>query len=492
MNTESKNSPAPFSPFRNWLCLLGMLIALGSLFSFILLFAIDLVAKETSPYLGILTFVVAPIFLVIGMLVYGLGWLWHRRSVTKMGAAPFLSIDFSRVRDRRYFGIFVAGSFVFFIFAAIGSYNSYHFAESERFCGQTCHTPMRPEHVTYLNSPHAQVSCTECHVGPGAASFVKAKLNGVNQLKATLLNNFHRPIHMPDHLRPTRLICEQCHWPKKEIGNLERTYTHYLSDETNTATSFRMMLKVGGGDPTQGPVPGIHWHTSLGTKVEYISTNENRQVIPWVRMTDAQGKATVFTTKDFKEDPAKYAVHTMDCMDCHNRPAHQFQVPNEAVDVAMSRHKIDPAIPLIKSNVVAVLTRTNFTHEAQALDTIASVLQAAYPKEPRLAAAISEAQQIYRNNFFPEMKADWRSYPDNSGHKYWPGCFRCHDGQHQTQDGTRKLQSSSCDDCHLILGQGTAVAAIDKLTSTGVKFVHPDSSSEATDADCFSCHASSP
>ncbi|MCL5097714.1 MAG: cytochrome C, partial [Candidatus Omnitrophica bacterium] len=114
---------------------------------------------------------------------------------------------------------------------------------------------------------------------------MKAKLAGVHQLIGTITGNYPRPITTPMSQLPTpQETCEKCHWPQRYVGNLDRAYAHYLSDETNTPTSIRLLMKVGGGDPTHGPVGGIHWHMNLAIKVEYISTNEDRQSIPWVRM----------------------------------------------------------------------------------------------------------------------------------------------------------------------------------------------------------------
>jgi hypothetical protein len=373
------------------------------------------------------------------------------------------------------------------LLSAFGSYRTFHFAESTTFCGQVCHTPMQPEHVTYLSSPHARVACTACHVGPGVTSFIKAKLNGVHQLQATLRNNYHRPIIAPRAKRPSQMICAQCHWPQKYIGDVERIYTHYLPDETNSPTTVRMLLKVGGGDPTHGPVGGIHWHMNLNNKVEFIATNENNQVIPWVRLTDAQGKVTEFKTASFKGDPTQFPIQKMDCLDCHNRPAHQFHSPAEAVDVAMALGHIDPAIPSIKANLVEALTQTNQT-TAEGIQKIASVLQTKYPKESRLPAVIAKAQQIYTNNFFPEMKADWRVYPNNIGHMGWPGCFRCHDGLHKTADGKRQIEASNCNSCHIILAQGSG-GQLTQLHAQGLKFAHPDTSSDGDQPNCMDCHA---
>jgi hypothetical protein len=52
------------------------------------------------------------------------------------------------------------------------------------------------------------------------------------------------------------------------------------------------------------------------------------------------------------------------------------------------------------------------------------------------------------------MKADWRAYPENIGHKDWPGCFRCHDDKHKSSGG--KVITQECEACHAVLAQDEA------------------------------------
>ena len=260
---------------RNWLSLVGAVIALGSLFSFLLLFILDTVAHFANPYIGVLTYLVAPGFLIIGLTLIVIGVIWHRHRLKTSGPAPALQIDFSRKRDRRALTFFIAGSVCFLLVSALGSYKTYQFTESVEFCGKTCHTVMKPELITYEHGPHARVACAECHIGPGATWFVRSKLSGTYQVYATLFGKYPRPIPTPvKNLRPAQETCEQCHWPRKFVGNLDRTYYYSLGDQTNTPFSLRLLLKVGGGDPTHGPMGGIHWHMSVSNRVEYIATDE--------------------------------------------------------------------------------------------------------------------------------------------------------------------------------------------------------------------------
>ncbi len=476
--------------FRNWISFSGAVVALGSFFAFLCLFALDLFDSAGNPYLGILAYVIAPGFLFFGLGLMALGfWLERRRFRADSGAPPSLiAVDLSRPSDRRKLRYFVIGSLVFLLCTAIGSYQSYQVSESVQFCGQACHVPMKPEFVAYQNSPHARVSCVECHVGHGAGAYVKAKMNGMHQLIGVLTGDFERPIPTPiRNLRPARETCEQCHWPNKFSGNLDRTYQHYLADETNTPYAVRLSLKVGGADPAHGTPGGIHWHVSQDNKIEYVATDDRRQNIPWVRVTDPRGNVTEYRLPRFTNEVANMEVRQMDCMDCHNRPSHRYRSPNDAVDLAMSIGKIDPSIPWVKSNAVRVLA-AKYDTESQALHAIATALRNSYQNRPDAEKIVKEVQTIYSQNFFPEMKADWRAYPENIGHKDWPGCFRCHDGRHTSLDGKRKIPASDCVSCHTILAQG-AGDELNLISPNGQAFRHPG---DEVDGSCNDCHTGGP
>jgi nitrate/TMAO reductase-like tetraheme cytochrome c subunit len=481
--------PRPFSRnFRNWLSWSGMVLAAGGLFAFLLLLAIDLFAVRRHPYVGILAYVVAPLFFILGIFLTFLGALirWRTRHRAVRAAEPLaIKIDLSRPRDRRILALFIAASVGFLFLTTLGSYQTYQITESVEFCGKACHLPMEPQFVAFQHTAHASVECVACHVGPGAAAYFKTKLNGVKQLYHTVRNDFDRPIRITAaNPRPTQAICEQCHWPKKYVGNVERTYQHYLSDETNTPFAVRLLLNVGGGDPSNGPQGGIHWHMNIANKIEYIATDDQLLSIPWVRMTNPQGVTAEYRDPDFKDDPAKYQIRRMDCMDCHSRPAHKLHTPNEAVDLALSTGRLDPKTPWVKSKVVAALVKP-YSTKAEAEEGIANSIREAYPDPAQANTIINEAQAIYRQNFFPEVKVDWRTYPDLVGHKNWNGCFRCHDGKHVTADGKMSIKASDCRSCHLILAQGSG-EALNQINAKGHDFVHIDA--EYSEFSCSECH----
>ncbi len=488
MSETTSQSASQVSLFRNWISLTGLIVALASLLAFALLFLFDTLAHFSNPYMGVMIYMVTPTFLVLGVLVGIGGVLLERRGLRRVAAGEkqaFLLIDLSRPRHRRILGGFVVAALFFFLFTAFASYQAYHFTESVQFCGHACHMVMKPELTTYEHSPHARVACTSCHIGSGATWFVRSKLSGAYQVYAVLANKYPRPVPTPiKNLRPAQETCEQCHWPKAFVGNLDRVYAHFLTDASNTPYTVRLSLKVGGADPSHGPVGGIHWHMNVANKIEYIAADKERQTIPWVRATDSQSVVTEFRSTGFTNDPSQYVIRRMDCMDCHNRPAHKYGKPDSVVDLAIALGRIDRAIPSVKSNAVAVLLQSYPTQQ-RAMEGIATQLIGQYPNDPRIRLVIDIVQQIYRDNMFPEMKASWRNYPDNIGHKDWYGCFRCHDGEHKTADKKNSIKANDCNACHLILAQGRG-AELQKLTPEGQPFAHPGG--DIGEMKCHDCH----
>ncbi|MFT3868734.1 MAG: NapC/NirT family cytochrome c [Nibricoccus sp.] len=490
MTNTAAPIPLKRSIWRNWISLSGAVCAIGSFFAFLLLFAFDTFAGDHSnPYVGILSYVVAPGFLLLGLALLFFGaWLSRRQQRRDPEAPPpQLAIDLENPRDRKRLLWFALGTMTFLLFTALGSYQTYHLTETVAFCGQVCHETMKPEFVAYQNGAHARVSCVECHVGTGASFYFKSKMRGAHQLLGVITGDFKRPVPTPiANLRPAQDTCEKCHWPQRFSGNLERTYQHTLATtDDNKPFTVRLLLHVGGGDAKHGHVSGIHWHTSKENVVEYYAEDEQRQKIPWVRVTKPDGTATVYASAEFKGQPDPAKIRRMDCLDCHNRPAHRFQPPNEAVDQAIYLGRLDSKLPAIKRNVVDLLTK-EYATEPEALAAIEAGLRKQYGDKPSVQQAVATATTIYKDNFFPHMKADWSKYPEQIGHKNWLGCFRCHDNQHvAVGKPEKKIAASDCNACHTILAQG-AGAELSKLAPEGQPFKHPDALPD--DLTCADCH----
>lgn len=480
----------PRSHFNNWISAIGSVLAVGALFSFALLVWIDFTQEHQNPYLGIFTYLVAPGFLIagLGLVVFG-AWAQRRWAIKHAATMPDKwRLNFADPRQRRRLILFGCGAVGFVMLSAFGSYQTYHYSESTQFCGQVCHEAMNPEFATYKRGSHARVDCVQCHVGSGAQWFIKAKINGTHQLIAYTLDNYNRPIETPiKNLRPAQDTCEKCHWPEKFHGNVEMIYDHFLSDKKNTPYTARMLMHVNVSAPG-APAGGIHWHVNPSNKVEYYASDEKRQNIPWMRVTDTStGTAQVFRTEEFTGEPPTDRIRVMDCMDCHNRPAHVFPTANEAVERAMAAGALSLKLPNIKRVAVQAMTQEAIASDAGAAQKIADFIRAKYT-DPAQAAevqgAVAEVQKIFAQSIFVDRKADWRVYPNNIGHKDWPGCFRCHDDKHKSSLG-QPVRSSDCNSCHTIIAQGKG-ADLEMLTAKGLEFAHPSGEldPELTCADC--------
>ena len=290
MSQAESSLRKPPGLFRNYISFVGAAIATASLASVFLLFLLEITATNPNPYMGILTYVVGPAILMFGLAVIGLGMLLERRRRRRHApseVAAYPKLDLNDPHARRAFLAFIFLVFIFISASAFGSYQAYEFSDSVTFCGQTCHTVMKPEFVAYRAGAHARVRCVDCHVGPGAGWYVRSKISGAYQLYSVTFHKYPRPITTPVHnLRPAPETCEQCHWPEKFFGAQLKVFNHYAYDEKNTPRQIRMLINVGGGSPATGLVTGIHWHMNIANEVTYIATDDHRQVIPWVRIKD--------------------------------------------------------------------------------------------------------------------------------------------------------------------------------------------------------------
>jgi hypothetical protein len=342
---------------------------------------------------------------------------------------------------------------------AWASYQGFHYTESTAFCGQTCHVPMEPEFTAHQDSAHARVPCAECHVGQGAGWYVRSKLSGARQLLAVATGNYSRPVPTPiAHLRPARDTCETCHWPEKFFGAKLLQLPHFRYDEANTAEQVTLTLKTGGGSRAHGKSQGIHWHMVVDNVVTYAALDEKLQVIPWVKVRRSNGSEAVYVARDRKVPQAKLDSlprRTMDCMDCHNRPAHTFPTPDSGIDQALLKGQIPRDLPWVKKVTVEALFREyrdRPSAHAAIKSAIVQFYRDKYPdvfqnRRKDIDRTVAVTTAVWNRGVFPDMLVDWRTYPVNIGHRYWAGCFRCHDGQHVASDG--KVLGNDCGTtCH--------------------------------------------
>ena len=266
----------------------------------------------------------------------------RRRRLRAVGAPPhFAKLDLNNPAQRSTVAFVLSFVVIFALVSAVGSYKAYEFTDSVSFCGQLCHTVMHPEFVAYQASPHARVACVDCHVGSGAGWYVKSKLSGIRQVYYNARGTYPRPIPTPVHnLRPAPTPANNATGRRNSGARSSRSSPTYGSDEQNTPRVIRMLIKTGGGDPILGQAgEGIHWHMNINNKITYFATDEQRQVIPWVRIEDQQGNVTEYMAKDSaptQEQIDKADKRRMDCIDCHSRPSHTYTPPDLSVDRAIT------------------------------------------------------------------------------------------------------------------------------------------------------------
>jgi hypothetical protein len=446
--------------FRNAISLIGVALATIGAILFLTVFLIDLFGMHRNPYIGIVFFLLLPAIFLLGLALIPLGvWLDRRRQTGVLAVSQWPRLDLSDPVQRRatvaVLGLTVAN----LVIVSLATYRGIEYMDTVQFCGQVCHTVMKPEFTAYQDVAHSRVACVQCHIGPGASSLVKSKILGTWQPFAIAFRSYPRPIPgVVENMRPARDTCEQCHWPEKFYGDQIRRVYEYAEDEKNTESLTTLQVHVGGGSARLGIAQGIHWHMNVANEVEYIATDDQRQVIPWVRIKDGNGNVTEFVAEGTKPEAlAKGERRVMDCMDCHNRPSHPIAAtPERAINELMARGDVPKTLPFVRRETVKTLKASYATQEGaegEISRALRDFYRTHYPAQSMTARqdvekAVRATIGVYRRNVFPEMNVQFGTYPSNIGHMDSPGCFRCHDDNHKSKDGTKIGQD--CDTCHSV------------------------------------------
>lgn len=447
--------------WRNWLTLFGSSLTTVSACAILVLLAMGALGVQLSPYIGLLTYLALPGVFVFGLVLIPFGAWIDRRQRRKSGVdePAHIDLDFNSPRIRRLAIIVTALTVANAMLIATVSYEGAVYMESVEFCGTTCHTVMEPEFTAHMDSPHANIKCVDCHIGPGLPALVHAKLNGLNQVYGVLTGSYETPVPAPvQHMAHAELTCGECHDPSKDLGDVLRVTTDYGTDDANIPLTSVLMMRVGGRGSEK---PGIHsWHLAEGREIYYYAEDEKRETISYVKVIDQDGAEVEYFVGEEELDPALLSeekLRRMDCTDCHNRPTHQFKMPGPALNEAMADGRIDPALPAIKAAGLEALEGAAEAEDGPA-HIEASVREfyaenhadAVASQGDALDAAIAAMQSIYRRNVFPKMNVRWGTYPDHNGHTQSNGCFRCHDEGHTSRDGAHVI-SQDCTVCHNVV-----------------------------------------
>ncbi len=453
------------------------------------------------PYVGV-AYIMMVALVGLGALLLLLGALKERRRVAlgkPLPRARQFAVDLNRPSHRNLAFVVLLLGLLGLTAASTLGYQGVHAVESNQFCTQACHAVMAPEGEAHKFSGHSNVMCVDCHVGSGIGSFADAKVNGLRQVYQYLTNSYDRPIKTPIHtMGNAREICEGCHSPDYFKGFKDEVHVYYATDEESTEHSLRLLVKLGGKRPWQNIGAGIHYAMSEEHKVEFIARDRQRQDIAFVRMLHPDGTVQEWANEAkplTEEEFATLPVRTVDCLDCHNRPAHRYRPPAQAVNFSLEDGKISRDLPYVKLKAVELLSVEYPTTEA-ALAAIAVGLPAYYAEEyPEIAteqaelitAAVAELQAVYQRNFFPSMGVSWKAYPENIGHRDWPGCFRCHNDEMVDKEGEAIF--SDCRSCHVILQQSEEEAFAEVDYEKGRAFYHFGDEEEVEEFTlCSDCH----
>jgi len=409
-----------------------------------------------NPYLGIIFFLILPALFIGGLLLIPVGVFVRHRKLQLAGQIPaqYPKIDLNDRIFRHGLDIVLVATIVNLLVVSMASYRGAAYMDSPQFCGQSCHV-MHPEYAAYRISAHSHVACVECHIGSGASSYFAAKVNGTKQLVEVAFDRYPTPIPSPvTSLRPARDICEGCHTPARFIGEKLLVKSTFADDEKNTETQTVLVLHLGGRD-SLSHLTGIHG-IHLG-HIEYIATDPTRTTIPWVQKRNEDGSETVFAASATGGAVPQGERRVMDCIDCHNRAAHTFVTAEDALNRAMAEGAVSPDLPWVHKEGLELL-KANYASEEEAKAKIPAQLadfyRAQHPevlpaKEALVKAAGEQLAILYSQNVFPYMKVNWGTHPNHIGHMSYPGCFRCHDGDHAAKNGTSITQD--CAACHNLL-----------------------------------------
>jgi hypothetical protein len=485
--------------FSNPLSLIGLVVAAFNLGFIVFLSVVEAFSRRAHPYADLVIWLILPALVFLGVVLIFVGARREQRK-SQYGAAGRLIVDFNDPIHRRLAVVVLTGFLLLSLLYAFAGYRAYEFTESETFCGMMCHKVMGPEYRSHAFSVHAEIPCVDCHVGPGAKYFLLYKLKGTRQLFDVLLDRYPRPIPTPvKDLRPSQEVCENCHGPKYQINQRLESRTYFLSDKQNTRKTINLLLRMGKVEITTERPPKMHWHSSTTSEIVYAS-DRKRNVIPWIRVKRLDGKERVYRVAGAEmsdADAAKAGTRRMDCVDCHNRQGHPYNPPDAILDALLSLRLVDPDLPEIKRISVKVLDDEYASREEAEQKIAASVrdfYKKTYPelsaqKAASINAAIGALQKAYARNYDPSMKVSWKNFPNNQGHRFYPGCFRCHDGKHRTDDGT--VLSRDCRLCHLLIerlgeaGTGKQEQAVFRI----MKNPHPvDIGDSWKETLCHECH----
>ncbi len=452
-NPSFKDKPFLLLVTSHWISLAGLALIGTGLISWVFVLPLHTHKGADNPYIGIVVFVIIPLIFFLGLILVPAGMLVAKRRIKRRIQTQISDPKAALRRLLWFLGIVTA---VNVVVGTQFTYRAVEHMESVQFCGQSCHV-MKPEFTAHQFSPHARVECVECHVRPGGGGWIESKMAGTRQLIEVMMNREPSPIPSAiesGRLVPSKETCEQCHWAEKFAAVRLRVVTRVAEDEANTQSQSVLLMLIGGSR-----TKGIHGsHFAPGIEISFAAIDSKRQKIPIVKYRNKNtGQNKVYRSAEASQSDEKLPLIQMQCVDCHNRPTHTFELPGTAVDRAMMGGLLPTTLPYLKKKSVEILKTEYSTSEEAAkkihvaiVDFYKNYYPAIYQaRTPDIQLAADNVARIYARNVFPDLKVTWGTYQNNLGHTDFPGCFRCHDSEHTSSDGSTIAQD--CETCHVSL-----------------------------------------
>ena len=323
----------------------------------------------------------------------------------------------------------------------------------------------------------------------------------------SLLVGYERPTHSKS-LESAR-SCESCHPRATHPNNSIRVNRHYDDDRRNTERKTTLIMRLAGRNFGRQDSLGLNWHAS--GNVRYRADDPQNLNINWVEATLPDGSRRVYEdarekVKERNSAVESDAIKTMDCTTCHNRVGHPFPNPNDFVDAALANGTLSRDLPFIKKHMNALLEQDFATdEEARTLvQQAADDYLEAYPdlqvkgiadlREYLIEGQDRVVDLKVRSRFLEADDITWKSFPDHTGHKDGPGCFRCHNGRLQTAEGTPiPVNCGTCHSIPLVTTRDRIPSYVTDILDTRRPSSHRDPAFMAKHMDvveefCADCH----
>jgi hypothetical protein len=216
-------------------------------------------------------------------------------------------------------------------------------------------------------------------------------------------------------------------------------------------------------------VPGTGIHSHIARQIYYIPANKEHSEMAWVGIKRRDGTYLEFINPAYQPAVTKEKIRKgsrlMDCIDCHNRAAHDFVPFEQLLDMAITRKDIPQSLPYIKREAMQavgeVTGRTSDKEYQQALRQIRAIpdfYRKQYPdlfKEENIVIkrAVDRLNRVYTATVFPHMNVGPNTYPNWRTHT---GCFRCHGTL--VPKGKGQPISQDCNLCHSMPVEGSQLS----------------------------------